>query len=324
MRRDDSLATILLAGRLGAESVDPLRAREFWRLIDQGVKPGDLLGSSVEKLCDEHGLAEELASRVVALLDRGMGMAFELERLDQSGISTLTPFDEGYPTRLRDRLGTAAPVLLHAAGGVELLQEPGVGVVGSRDVTPEGAHVAREAAELAARLGRPLVSGGARGADQIAMSAAFEAGGGVVGVLADSLARKLRSQDIRRAIYDGRAVMCTPYNPEAPFNVGNAMGRNKLIYALSDLTLVVAADAGTGGTWSGAEESLKRCFGRVAVWRGPGEGPGNDKLAELGAQPITSLDDLEAAVIDPEFAARHDVLEADRVSAGYQLTLGFD
>ncbi|MCY3786193.1 MAG: hypothetical protein OXG47_05640 [bacterium] len=60
--------------------------------------------------------------------------------------------------------------------------------------------------------------------------------------------RTLRSPDIRRAIHEGRAVICTPYSPEAPFSVGNAMGRNKLIYALSDLTLVVAANVDTGGT----------------------------------------------------------------------------
>lgn len=66
--------------------------------------------------------------------------------------------------------------------------------------------------------------------------------------------RTLRSPDIRRAIHEGRTVMCTPYSPEAPFSVGNAMGRNKLIYALSDLTLVVAAEVETGGSWSAAAE----------------------------------------------------------------------
>ena len=37
-----------------------------------------------------------------------------------------------------------------------------------------------------------------------------------------------------------------PYNPEAPFSVGNAMGRNRLIYALSALTLVVASEVDKG------------------------------------------------------------------------------
>ena len=274
-----------------------------------------------EHLVAEHGLAGELAARVVALLDQATGMAFELERLDQAGISVLTPVDEPYPKRLVKRLGTSAPVLLYAAGAVELLSEPGVGVVGSRDVTPEGADVAGAAAVLAARLGMPLVSGGARGVDQTAMNAAFEADGAVVGVLAESLTRKLRGPDIRRAIHEGRTVLCTPYSPAAPFSVGNAMGRNKLIYALSDLTLVVAAEVESGGTWAGAAETLRRGFGRVAVWRGAGEGPGNVRLEERGAVPVTSLDELEAAALEPAERAGVKVLQAERVSPTSQPTL---
>ncbi len=321
MLNDDSLATILLAGRLRDESAQPLKASEFWGLCNRVGEPSALLGMAVEQLVAEHGLAGELASRIVSLLDRATGMAFESARLDETGISTVTPFDEHYPGRFVDRLGASAPVLLYAAGAVELLGQPGVGVVGSRNVSPEGADVARTAAEQAAGLGLPLISGGARGVDQVAMNAAFETGGAVVGVLAESLVRKLRSPDVRRAIHEGRTIMFTPYNPDSPFSVGNAMGRNKLIYALSALTLVVAAEAGTGGSWSGAAEALRRGFGRVAVWRGPGEGPGNEKLEGRGAVPVTSLDELEAAVLEPAERADGEPLQADRPSPAPQPTL---
>ena len=299
MMSDDSLATVLLVGRLRDEPIEPLKASEFWGLCDQVAKPSALLGLGTEQLGSEHGLAGDLASRVVGLLDRATAMAFELERLGQAGISVLTPFDDHYPGRFAERLGAAAPVLLYAAGAVELLDRPGLGVVGSRKVSPEGAEVAASAAERAARLQRPLVSGGARGVDRTAMNAAFDADGPVIGVLAESLARKLRNADMRRAIHEGRTVMCTPYSPEAPFTAGNAMGRNKLIYALSDLTLVVAAEVETGGSWSGAVETLRRGFGRVAVWRGPGEGPGNALLEDRGAVPVASLEELEAALSAP-------------------------
>ena len=314
MVNDDSLAAILLVGRLGDQNLKPLKASEFWGLCDRITKPSALLGVGIERLATEHGLAGDLAARVVALLDRATGMAFELARLDEAGISTLTPFDEHYPGRFVERLGTTAPVLLYAAGAVELLGRPGVGVVGSRNVSSEGAQVAGAAAELAVQLGLPLVSGGARGVDQTAMNAAFEAGGAVVGVLAESLVRKLRSQDVRRAIHEGRTVMCTPYNPEAPFSVGNAMGRNRLIYALSRITLVVASEVDKGGTWSGAVQALKGGIGRAAVWRGPGEGPGNARLEGRGAVAVTSLDELEAVVLEPAERADGEPLEADRPS----------
>ncbi|MCY3952247.1 MAG: DNA-processing protein DprA [bacterium] len=321
MVNEDSLATILLVGRLPGDDVEPLKASEFWKLCELAGEPSRLLGVVEEQLVAGLGVAPELAGRVVALLDRATAMAFELERLGQAGISVLTPSDERYPRRLVERVGASAPVLLYAAGAVDLLGESGVGVVGSRDVSPEGAQVAGAAAELAVRVGVPLISGGARGVDQIAMNAAFEAGGVVVGVLAESLMRKLRSVDIRRAIHDGRTVMCTPYSPEAPFSVGNAMGRNKLIYALSAVTLVVAADVDTGGTWSGATEALRRGFGRVAVWRGPGEGPGNARLEERGAVLITSLDELEATVLEPAEPSAAELRQTDRTAPAPQPSL---
>ena len=95
--------------------------------------------------------------------------------------------------------------------------------------------------------------------------------------------------------------MCSPYNPD--YNpdkrsfVGNAMGRNKLIYAMADLTLVVACEPDKGGTWLGATEALEKKFGRVAVWQGPGEGTGNAQLVEKGATPISSIDKLESIVL---------------------------
>lgn len=94
-----------------------------------------------------------------------------------------------------------------------------------------------------------------------------------------------------------------PLRPDAPFSTGNAMGRNKLIYAQSLLTLVVASDVERGGTWAGATEALRRRHGRVGVWRGPGEGPGNEVLENRGATAIRSSDRLDELLGEPEPAA---------------------
>jgi len=292
MRNDDSLATILLVSRIARDGLAPLNASQFWRLVDQVGDPGGLLGRSEDDLIGS-GLGEDVAAQVVGLLSRAPAVALELDRLDQSGIVTLTPFDEGYPQRLQATLGSTRPAILHAAGSLELLDQPGVGVVGSRNVSKEGAEVAKALGRQAASLGLPLISGAARGVDQLAMTAAFQAGGTVVGVPAQSLIRTLRSPDVRRAVHDGRTVMCSPYAPDSPFSVGKAMGRNKLIYALSDVTVAVAADNGSGGTWSGATEAIRGDYCRVAVWRGSGEGPGNEPLERGGALALTDTSDLD-------------------------------
>ena len=299
MRNDDSLATILLVSRIAKDGAVPLKASEFWKLVEQVPAPGDLLSQTKDDLIDS-GLTAEVAGRMGELLGRATAMAFQLERLDQSGIATLTPFDDFYPQRLRARLGSKAPAILHVAGALELLNEPGIGVVGSRNVSQKGAEVARLLGRCAASLGVPLVSGAARGVDQLAMDSAFQAGGTVVGIPAQSLIRTLRAPDVRRAVYGGRTVVCTPYAPNSPFSVVNAMGRNKLIYALSAVTVAVAADRGSGGTWSGATEALKGNYCRVAVWRGSGEGPGNEALEQKGALPVASVNQVNAILSDPQ------------------------
>ena len=302
MRDQNSLAAILLVSHLAADGSKPLKASEFWALRDQfplQEYPGALLGCAEEDLL-LRGLAKDTAGRVVRLLDRATSMAFELERLDQLGIRTITPFDDGYPSRLVDALGPEAPALLHTAGGLGELRSPGLGAVGSRNVTEEGAEIAGDLGRRAARLGMPLVSGAARGVDQTAMNAAIEAEGAVIGVPAHSLTRTLKNPGVRRTIHEGRTLICTPYAPDAPFSVWRAMGRNKLIYGLAKVTVVVAGDAGAGGTWGGAVEALKKGYNRVAVWRGSGEGPGNELLERKGARPIFSIDEIDAVLSDPE------------------------
>ena len=105
MRSDESLATVLLVGRLLSDGVEPLKASDFWRLCESVGEPSRLLGAGDGQLLSEFGLEADTARRIVALLDRATGMAFELERLGQTGISVLTPFDEDYPGRFAERLG---------------------------------------------------------------------------------------------------------------------------------------------------------------------------------------------------------------------------
>ena len=97
-------------------------------------------------------------------------------------------------------------------------------------------------------------------------------------MLADSLEKGIRAADARTAIEEGQLVLTTPFSPHASFNVGMAMARNKLIYALSDFALVIASDAEKGGTWAGAEEALRAGWIPVFVVEGPGVPDGNRLL----------------------------------------------
>ena len=118
-----------------------------------------------------------------------------------------------------------------------------------------------------------MVSGLARGVDQTAMAAALDAAVPVVGVPTEGIRVAARNPEIRRRALAGELCIASPYGPTMRFTAGNAMGRNKIIYALAEVTLVVCSDSGSGGTWEGARRRCRR-FGRVAVWTGRA-GPGN-------------------------------------------------
>ncbi|MBJ7608128.1 MAG: DNA-protecting protein DprA [Candidatus Dormibacteraeota bacterium] len=303
-RSDDAVATLLLTHRLSDRTDEPLKSNEYWQLLaDVGENPGRLLGQTPAAIEDTLGCAPAQAVRLASLLDEGNRMAFSLEEVEHSGLTVITVFDDGFPLRLRDRLGRLAPPLLHVAGSLDLLHDDGVAVVGSRAASPAARQVASAVARLAAEHGLVTVSGGARGIDQTAMAAAREAGGRVVGALADSLTRRLAESETRRAVLDGEVTLLTPYHPSAAFSVGSAMGRNKIIYGLARMTVVVTSDKGDGGTWGGATEAIKRRFGTVAVWTGDGAGAGNQPLVERGALAFDCIDERLLTTAVAEYQA---------------------
>jgi predicted Rossmann fold nucleotide-binding protein DprA/Smf involved in DNA uptake len=317
MLDEEDLAALALTSRLVDSDAEPLSHREFWALR-RHIEPSALHGMPAGEIAAKLSCPVEGGERIARLFERSTGLAIALEKLDHSGIWTITGVGQRYPKRLRSRLGDVAPVALHGVGDASLLDADGVGVVGSRNVETEGSRAAGEIARKAVESGLPVVSGAARGVDSDAMNAAFEVGGRVIGVLADSLDRAVTRRGTRRGVANGQICLVTQFSPTSPFSVGSAMSRNKVIYALSRCTVVVASDYGAGGTWAGASEALKHHYGRVASWVGPGSGPGNSELVRSGAYELSDLDRLGELL--------NESVERPTAEAGPlddQLTLGF-
>ena len=286
---DIDKAVLVLTTRLGSSS-RPSFPPTMWhqlsqRLSDAGETPASLF-HSLDILEDtERERARELMADATSVL-------LEADQLHDRGIWTLPITADEYPHRLGSRLRHNAPPVIFGVGERDLLNRGGVGVVGSRNVSPEGAEATKAIATKAAGCNMTVVSGAARGVDQLAMNAAYDCGGSVVGILADALTKRTRSPEMLSALDAGTTCLITQQHPDVGFSAGAAMSRNKLIYAIADLTVVIASDNGSGGTWEGAKEALRQKYGQVAVWRGRGEGPGNGPIEEMGAQPSTSPDQL--------------------------------
>lgn len=271
-------AALLLTNRLVPLDVRPFSAREFWELAGR-VDVGALLHRAPD------GLDPTEADRIAALLDAATALAFEQDRLADGGIELVSALDPAFPQPLRERLGAACPPFLLVAGSVEWLSQPMLGVVGSRDADTDALAIAAQAAAVANDAGWPVVSGLARGVDQAAMDAAAQA----VGIPPEGILRAARNADVRRRVHARELCLASPYAPNAPFTAGLATGRNKLIYALARVTLVVAAEHGRGGTWSGATEAIDHRYGTVAAWTGAGSGAATAALARHGAAAVADL-----------------------------------
>lgn len=291
---EDSQVILLLCSQLGLTSgieSNALTLRE-WNPLARKIaaselkRPGALLGLSAQLIAQQLDVSSEEADRYAALLVRGGTLALELERLESLGVWVLTRADDAYPARYRQRLKDTAPTVLFGAGTLDLLGQPGLAVVGSRNLDEPRKEFAEFIGTACAQAGLILYSGGARGTDAIAMGTVLEARGQAVGVLADSLEKAIRAPDVRSAIARTDLALLTPYSPNAGFSVGGAMGRNKLIYALADYALIIASDVEKGGTWAGATEALKARWTPVFALSSEDGPEGNRRLIKMGAQPF--------------------------------------
>jgi len=309
---NDAKAVVALTTRLGERKRPTLTALKWHQfanaLKDLGRSPADVFSHGFDP-SGVPGVDPELAARIETLLKDGASTTLEVDELSRKGIWTLTIADDTYPRSMIERLGDQAPPVLFGCGDAALMSTPGIGVVGSRDVSQAGADVAMAVAREAVSLGLPVVSGGARGIDQLAMNAAFQAGGGVVGVLADSLIGWIRKPDVLEALDAGKTCLISQQVPSAGFTPASAMGRNKLVYALSEATVVITSAEESGGTWAGAVEGIRAGNGTVLVWREEGEGPGNASLEKLGGRSMTRVVDLASLINSSEEPVRQLLLD---------------
>lgn len=282
------LTAPLVTGR-GESSCDLLTLGEYNRLArilrEKQKQPADLIGPDAQDLIEI--CAQPFGrERLDALLGRGFLLSQAVERWNARAIWVISRADSRYPRRLKTRLKEDAPPLLYGCGEIGLLEKGGLAVVGSRHVDDELISFTENVGRLAAKAHRTVISGGAKGIDRAAMRGALLSDGEVAGVMADSLEHAALARDNREPLMEGRLVLISPYDPAAGFNVGHAMQRNKVIYALADAGLVVTADFEKGGTWTGAIEQLERFhFVPVFVRNENNAGRGNAALIHHGGRP---------------------------------------
>lgn len=259
------------------------------------------LSAPFEFLCTTQSISVAAATAIGE--SARVGVEPVLRDVERLGAHCLLPTDPGFPVSCREI--PDRPTLLFALGDLSLLERPAVAIVGSRDHSEYGGEVGREVAAGAAGRGLVVVSGMARGLDAVAHAAALEAGGTTIGVLGNGLGvvypaanRKLYQQVLERGLL---ITECPP--GERP-GIGAFPRRNRLISALSRVTLVVEAAIGSGalitvGTALAQGKDVMAVPGNITS----PTSVGTNQLIRDGAEPYLVLEDLLAhypEAVDPK------------------------
>ncbi|WP_313238855.1 DNA-processing protein DprA [Delftia acidovorans] len=297
------LTAPLMVGKVGTRA-ELLKQREYTDLtrflVHEGFQPSDLLRPQSPAMSQAENLFGP--GRLARLLGRGFQLAQALDYWSARSIWVVSRADARYPKRVKSRLKHEAPPVMYGCGDLDLVDNGGLAVVGSRDADDEILDYAQRAGVRAASAGRGLISGGAKGVDSAAMDGAEALGGVVCNVMAEGLAQAAISRRFRDGLQEKRTLLISPYDPSAGFNVGHAIARNKFIFALADVGLVVNSDLERGGTWAGAIEQLRKLHFVPLYIRSSGKrSAGLDALLREGALPWPEPEDgkaLEALFAD--------------------------
>ena len=168
----------------------------------------------------------------------------ELEKVQQFGARLLWLGDPDYPTLLA-QIETAPPALT-VMGDVAALNQRAVALVGGRNASTNGKHMADLLAQDIAASGLVVVSGMARGIDTAAHQGALRAGQTVAAIAGGiDVTYPEENRDLQRRVADGGAVVA-----EAPFGTApqarHFPRRNRVIAGLALGTIVIEAAPQSG------------------------------------------------------------------------------
>ena len=280
----------LLSSHLGDPSRRPLTAPQL-RVLARRVGEMERMDPDRDLTAEDLmtlGYGREMAAHIVHLLDQEDVLDHYLSRGRRVGCVPVTRVSPEYPLLLRKNLGLDSPGILWAKGDLSLLNTPAAALVGSRDLNPENRKFAEEAGRRAALQGLTLVSGNARGADRTAQEAALEAGGAVISIVADELAKQPIRDNVLYLSEDGF---------EEPFSAQRALSRNRCIHAMVWRTFVAQTSNGMGGTWDGTVKNLRAGWSGVYCFDDGSEG--TERLITMGAMAV-GLDGLKDFSALPE------------------------
>jgi DNA processing protein len=230
--------------------------------------------------------------------------------LEHENHHLLTITDEKYPVHLREI--SSAPPLLYINGNIDLLGDPQIAIVGSRNPTQSGDNNAFEFARHFASVGLCVTSGLALGIDGQAHHGALADEGVTIAVTATGLDRvyPAKNRALAHEIAERGALISE--NPIGTLpRAQNFPRRNRIISGLSIGTLVVEAAQRSGSliTADYANEQGRMVFAIPGSIHNP-LARGCHKLIRQGAKLVETAQDVME-----DLASQIDLSQLDKTEA---------
>lgn len=237
------------------------------------------------------GVSRDVVGRILEQRSR-----LDTEREEQAaaavGAHLITPVDAEYPKRLLQIYDP--PLALYVQGALQLRDEHGVAIVGSRRTSHYGLETAERLAVQLAQSGVTVISGLARGIDTAAHKGAIKGQGRTVAVLGGALDCMFPPENADLAIQIARqGAVLSEYPMGRQPDKTTFPVRNRIVSGLSKGVTVVEADVASGAmiTAHQAVDQGRTVFavpGRIDSFgaRGP------HKLIKNGAKLVESVEDI--------------------------------
>ena len=280
----NTLKWVWLAQKCGQGSA------EFLRLVDK-IGSIDNIFSADYDAYSEAGVSERLCED---LCDKNVDGAQKIINYCQmAGVGILAYDAYDYPASLRSLKNP--PIVLYYAGALpDFNRTLCISIVGTRKMSEYGMKAAYKIAYEVASSGAVVVSGMALGIDGIASCAAIAAKGKTVAVLGCGIdiVYPKEHKKLKEIIRQNGAII-TEYPPATEPRGSNFPVRNRIISGLSQGTVVVDADIGSGSMITAKNAILQgRDIYAVPANIGSENSSGTNSLIRDGAQAVLCGNDI--------------------------------
>jgi len=282
------------------KGLGPQRVRS---IVSYFPKETDIFSLPKSELCQAPGIDLKSASAIHQYNPDGFGEQ-ELNRCEKIKVDITTFWDEDFPVLLKKIYDP--PVLLYTKGKQLQKEIDGIGVVGTRNITPYGRKMTKNIVSELVSFNLTVISGLARGVDSVAHKETVARGGQTIAVLGNGIdfVYPAENKAWAASICEHGTIVsefAIGTNPDA----GNFPQRNRIISGLSHGTIVIEAGNRSGAILT----ALNAIDQNREVFAMPGRltdkmSIGCNRLIRNGAIPVENgkqiLDHIQAQLFSPK------------------------